>query len=495
MDFKDFKKVGITKTHTIFEHPEGHVIHVSNSGIPQKLKKEMRDIPVQEMSDGGLTKDAEELQAMPEVDVSERLKALQAQPPVSAPAPVETSELNLQQQPEQLKGPNLGFDESQAPAQQAQPTEAQDPYYQSLQTLEQKQKQLGMEEERIAAQEASASFQAAKQLQDIGAKYELDKKDLREKIDSVNQSILKGEIDPNRYLGGMSTAGKITTAIGLILGGIGAGMTGKENLAFKMLENAIDRDVDAQKQELNKKNNLLTAYYKMYGDLEQAEHATKAQLMSMASLQSHAFAAKSKSVNAQQQNAVLQQQIEAKKIEREDQFAKARTLKEMEARVSQPSSTPATAQEINYMIENKGTSDSQKNKLRESYSDYSQAIESLSILKSLMNDQTKMASWKNMTKPERYQVMQAYRVGLAPGIKAITGETRMSDQEFEKFIEPFVSGAFTTEAALNKRMEILTAASMPKIKAALSNLATVGIKNLPSPQVPVAQPKMTMPRR
>ena len=47
MNFKDFKKVDVTKTHTIFKHPDGHLIHIANDKIPASLKKEMRDIPSQ----------------------------------------------------------------------------------------------------------------------------------------------------------------------------------------------------------------------------------------------------------------------------------------------------------------------------------------------------------------------------------------------------------------------------------------------------------------
>jgi len=65
MNLKDFKKVGATGSHTIFEHPDGHLIHISNSNIPASLKKEMREIPMEEspmeklrqkMAKGGMVK-------------------------------------------------------------------------------------------------------------------------------------------------------------------------------------------------------------------------------------------------------------------------------------------------------------------------------------------------------------------------------------------------------------------------------------------------------
>ena len=53
-------------------------------------------------------------------------------------------------------------------------------------------------------------------------------------------------VDPNRYFASMSTGGKIATALGLVLGGIGAGNDGV-NRAVGVIDNAINRDVEAQK--------------------------------------------------------------------------------------------------------------------------------------------------------------------------------------------------------------------------------------------------------
>jgi hypothetical protein len=55
------------------------------------------------------------------------------------------------------------------------------------------------------------------------------------------------KIDPNHYMGSMDTGQRIQSAIGLILGGMGAGLTGGPNVAMVMLNQQIDRDIDAQK--------------------------------------------------------------------------------------------------------------------------------------------------------------------------------------------------------------------------------------------------------
>lgn len=78
------------------------------------------------------------------------------------------------------------------------------------------------------------------------------------------------DIDPQRYLRDMPGGQRISTAIGLILGGIGGGLTHQENPAMRLLMNAIDKDVDSQKTNLGKQNDILRAYESKYKDKQMA---------------------------------------------------------------------------------------------------------------------------------------------------------------------------------------------------------------------------------
>lgn len=87
-------------------------------------------------------------------------------------------------------------------------------------------------------------------------------------------------IDPQHYFSSMTTPGKISTAIGLILGGIGAGIAGqRSNPAMDFLNAQIDRDINAQKQEMEKTHNLLRANMEQYKNLYDATNVTRAQQM------------------------------------------------------------------------------------------------------------------------------------------------------------------------------------------------------------------------
>lgn len=83
-------------------------------------------------------------------------------------------------------------------------------------------------------------------------------------------------IDPSHYMKSLGVAGNIATGIGLILGGMGAGVTGGENPALSMLNKNIDRDIAAQQAELGKKENLLSANMKHFGNIRDATAMTQA---------------------------------------------------------------------------------------------------------------------------------------------------------------------------------------------------------------------------
>lgn len=115
----------------------------------------------------------------------------------------------------------------------------------------------------------------------------------------LKQDIADTKIDPTRLWSNASTGNKVLAGIGVLLSGIGSGLAGGPNLALSVIQKAIDADVDAQKANLGKKENLLTQNYKKYGDLAAAEAATRAQLASTVQAQIASTAAKASGPQAQ----------------------------------------------------------------------------------------------------------------------------------------------------------------------------------------------------
>lgn len=129
--------------------------------------------------------------------------------------------------------------------------------------------------------------------------FETKQQELMGHIDTISNEIAQNKINPNQYLGNMSTVGKLSTVAGLIMGGIGSGLTGKSNAALEVLNANINRDIDAQKANMGQKNTLLGAYYKQLGNMRDAELMTRATMQQTFANQLQAEAARSQDPIAQ----------------------------------------------------------------------------------------------------------------------------------------------------------------------------------------------------
>ncbi len=108
-----------------------------------------------------------------------------------------------------------------------------------------------IEGERLAAQGRALEI-AAIEDQDWRAKAAAKSADDVSRWESAQEEMrnINTTVDPGRYWASKSTGGKVAGIIGLALGGLGAGPDGV-NRAATMLNNAIDRDIDAQKAEFS----------------------------------------------------------------------------------------------------------------------------------------------------------------------------------------------------------------------------------------------------
>lgn len=118
----------------------------------------------------------------------------------------------------------------------------------------------------LATQQAGTYQKEAQQQQQSWDALQQQHQKINGLIDSTIQDYKDGHIDPQHFVDNMSTGKKITTAIGLILGGAQAG---------DFLQKQIDRDIDAQKFNIDKKHNLLGVLSKHLGDVNDAAIVSK----------------------------------------------------------------------------------------------------------------------------------------------------------------------------------------------------------------------------
>jgi len=137
--------------------------------------------------------------------------------------------------------------------------------------------------------------------QDIFAKYQAKNAELEDKLKN-------NQIDPNRLWNNMSTGSKIRVAIGAMISGIGAGLTHTPNMAIQFLNKAIDEDIEAQKNQQGKLMSLYQMNRQALGDDQQANLATRNQLLTTAKIQAQAIDASTLGPLAKQNlaNSILQ---------------------------------------------------------------------------------------------------------------------------------------------------------------------------------------------
>jgi hypothetical protein len=164
----------------------------------------------------------------------------------------------------------------QAPAAPVMPQPSFDvsPYDQMVQAIKDK-----------AANEsarADAMWQIQKQANDQAQERQMYWQDQMKKsqqhVDDAIAGVANTEIDPQRYFHNMSNWGKCMSAIGLVLGGYGSGLTGGPNMALDQLNKNIDREIESQKSTLGKKQGLISMYLSAGNSLMAAETQARADL-------------------------------------------------------------------------------------------------------------------------------------------------------------------------------------------------------------------------
>lgn len=276
LDISKFKKASSDETCTILRDEKGHEIKIAHNALSSNLKKQLSSLP-QHFADGGEVKKEEQLYNENPADSlakkDESFDKYLENPPADISATVESAPIA-----EPTRGP---ASVSAKPVDQPPISQVSQPGLGSPVAA------LGglKKEERGVAQEASAIGELGKQeanimqqemdevkkVQDNAAKRE---QDLIGEGQRLKQDFMNGHINPERYMESRTSGQKVRTAIGLLLSGIGSGLTGQENMAEKFLNDQIARDVKAQEQDMGKKQNLLDLNMKELGNLRDATQKT-----------------------------------------------------------------------------------------------------------------------------------------------------------------------------------------------------------------------------
>lgn len=118
-------------------------------------------------------------------------------------------------------------------------------------------------------------------LEDSKADHDKRLGDLNDRSDALFKAAQQ-EVNPNKYWGDKSTGSKIGISLGILLGGIGQGLShSTHNMAWDALQDNINRDIQSQKDNIGQKNNLYHMNLAKTRNEQEAWNQTKADMLSI----------------------------------------------------------------------------------------------------------------------------------------------------------------------------------------------------------------------
>lgn len=383
LDLSRFKKIGADEHTSILRHEDGHELRIDHKKLNPKLKGQLDKLPMgskkddarQKFADGGDTLDVNldpnqlaaqaadaRPQAAPMQDPGDQpFTGLTGSQPIGTPAnpgaeapdtgmlnlpPDATQATNATQNPGQSLDPGSPApDAGRGLAAQSGPS---DPYgmgaYASQELGALGQQQAG----NTAAAKAEGALGQAKATQEAGFQsslhdaaqtYQSTMDHLLDQDQKVQSDLANGHFDPNAYIKNMTTGGQIATGIGLILGGMGAGLTHGPNMAFEFLQSQINRDLDAQKAEVGKKENLLSHNIALMGNARAGYEMTRLQLNDVVGSQIRMEADKAATPIAAAQAQIQNGLIGEKKAQTMRQIALLQSAQRLQQGTGNPASS------------------------------------------------------------------------------------------------------------------------------------------------------------
>lgn len=280
---------------------------------------------------------------------------------------------------------------------------------------------------------------------------ERDLQSFRERIasyqtesDEISRAIASDKIDPDRYWNSKDTGGKISTAIGVLLAGIGQGMQGStRNMAIEALDKSIDRDIESQKLELGKKQTLLSDNFRKQGNLMAAEQATRIQMGAIVQ-------GKMAKIAAQTNNPIIAAQAQQRINQVGMQMAPIKTqLAQYEVKkagAQQALKSGNIGSMINYAVP--------PNLQKQAYEElgsYRHLQSQMGQVDNVLDDISKNNTISNrvMNPVQSRIAADQAQARLFPIVKAIVGE-RMTDADARTLVEPYVLGIMSNKMTVDK---------------------------------------------
>ncbi len=492
------KKIAGDKHSTTFQHKDGHRIMIAHAKLPQIQQKQLQKLPIQHFVEGGKVgpykrKDYEKEQT-PTLDLSgtsadyEMPTEQQVQqpknpnmgeverysgggsvqpPPPPPPAPNLPGASSAQESMRKAFGfadggeaqPNMSQMQAQDQAIMNQPSQ-QDIQNKAADILPNSNGMVDTSQAYQQGQQAvTQQGQTAGQLaqsnvapmeSDLAARTKVDS-DLQGNLQRIQanreQAIdlyKQGKIDPNHYQQSMGSTQKMNTAIGMFLGGIGGALTHQGNPAVDFMNKQIDRDIDAQKMNMDKTKNLVSEYSKLYGDTMLGAQATRISMNDILDHQIQTNAAKLGTQNAANNAMAAHSQFAMQNANAVNQMAIYRTVTDA-AKNNGGAGLDAIDLAHAGMID-QGTAE----KEQASINGQKTAITGIKDIFSRANNEQ---TTENLINPQSYARMKAINAELTNLIVASDASKRLTPVSAAEEIKPFMMGTGNSTLTREQKMQ------------------------------------------
>lgn len=272
-----FEKVKEDKNTVHMKHKDGHVIMIALRALPKIQREQIKRL---KMADGGDVQPASPPVPINPQDAQTAQDSMRKAFNYDDGGPV-SDDSSDQSQPPVTVNVNSGPTPSTAAQMGSQPVQVQQPSVspQNPPVLlpngsmsASGAAQTGQQAVGEQAGISSAQSQALLPLEQAKAKAQSDQaqqdqsniNSLKASTDTVAGRIK--DIDPNHYMENRSTGTKVGQAFGLLLGGMSTGAHGGSNPAMDYINNQINRDIDAQKQNNENQKTIYGFYNNLYGN-------------------------------------------------------------------------------------------------------------------------------------------------------------------------------------------------------------------------------------
>lgn len=292
IDFKDFKKTKEDADTVTMAHHKGHTIKILKRSLPNIQQEALKRLP---FDDGGKVPAPEAIQ---DVDLS------------TTPAPTDAAPMTADQNGASSSSPLVP--EPVGP--QGSPLEQQ-----ANMTLGGVQQQLKGQQQLsdVQAQQAQQSIPLAQQAEKNA---DINKESLQRALDDVTEHtnefaryMQANKINPTAYGESQTDSQKSQTALGLFLGGLGGG--NGPNPALEFLNDNINRNIAAQKQNQEGAKTIYGAYQALYNNDNASAALTKVAMNDRLAADANEITAKLGTAQAQAQNNILQGQLKSSTAE------------------------------------------------------------------------------------------------------------------------------------------------------------------------------------